>query len=103
MADLRVDDRVLADCELRLSRLYRELQHLDDERDDLRAMWGSGAVTDAMDEFFDNWTRYRGKLLTGMETVGTLVSQTRTTFRRVDERLARYGGSRGRAGAGAAR
>ncbi len=95
MADLRVNDQVLADSELRLSRLHRELGHLDDERDGLQASWGASVVADAMDGFFDNWSHYRGKLLTGMEAVGTLVSQTRATFGAVDERLARHGGAAG--------
>lgn len=89
MADLQVNDQVLADSELRLSRLRAEFRHLDDQRDGLHASWGSGAVADAMDGFFDNWVRYRKKLITSIEAVGTLVVETRTTFRRVDEQLAR--------------
>ena len=92
MADLRVDDRVLAACELRLSRLHREFRHLDSRRDHLRDVWGAAAVADAMDGFFDNWTHYRGALLARMETVGEQVARTRTTFRHADERLAAAGG-----------
>ncbi|MDI5965069.1 hypothetical protein [Streptantibioticus silvisoli] len=88
MADLRVDDGLLADCELRLSRLHREFRDLDARRVDLAGLLGSREVADAMDGFFDNWTHYRAKLLTALETVGTQVAQTRTTFRHVDERLA---------------
>jgi uncharacterized protein YukE len=94
MADLRVDDRVLADCEVRLGRLHREFRHLDSRRDHLRTAWGAGAVADAMDDFFDNWTHYRRTLLTRMETVGRQVAVTRTTFRRTDEHLAGAGAHR---------
>lgn len=89
MADLQVNEQVLADSERRLSRLHRELRHLGGRRDALRTAWGAEEVADAMDDFCDNWTRYRGKLLAGMEAVGTLVDRTRTTFREADERLAR--------------
>jgi hypothetical protein len=102
MADLQVDDHVLAESELRLARLHSEFRHLDDQRDHLHALWGAGAFADAMDDFFDNWVRYRKKLISGIEAVGTLVSETRSTFREVDERLARGGRAHGTA-AGAGR
>lgn len=89
MADLQVDDRILADCEHRLSRLHRELRHLDALRDQLRTAWGADAVTGAMGDFFDNWSRYRGKLLDAMESTGTLATRARRTFHEADERLAR--------------
>ncbi|MEU6174433.1 hypothetical protein ABZ832_21240 [Streptantibioticus parmotrematis] len=88
MADLQVDDRVLADSERRLSRLHGEFARLDGQRDALHAELGDSAMADAMDEFFDDWSHYRKKLLSSIESVGTLVSHTRSTFRRVDERLA---------------
>lgn len=88
MADLRVDDTVLAGCEARLSRLQREFRHLDRRRDDLRAAWGSGAVAGAVDEFVDNWAHFRARLLDGIETVGTLVADARAVFDRTDGRLA---------------
>ena len=88
MPDLRVDDRLLADCELRLSRLHREFQHLDARRDGLHDLLGASAVADAMDDFYENWSHYRGKLLDALRTVGEQVAQTRTTFRQVEERLA---------------
>ncbi|PWI45902.1 hypothetical protein [Streptomyces sp. ICBB 8177] len=88
MADLQVDDRVLADSERRLSRLHGEFARLGGQRDSLHAELGAPAMAGAMDEFFDNWSHYRKKLLGSIESVGTLVSQTRSTFRRVDERLA---------------
>lgn len=102
MADLQVNDQVLAESERRLSRLRSEFRHLDDQRDHLHALWGSAAFADAMDDFFDNWVRYRRKLITGIEAVGTLVSETRSTFREVDERLAHGGRAHGSA-AGAGR
>lgn len=88
MADLRVDDGLLADCEVRLSRLHREFRHLDARRDGLHDLLGARPVADAMDDFYDNWSHYRRKLLDALLTVGEQVAQTRTTFRQVDERLA---------------
>jgi hypothetical protein len=91
MADLRVDDRVLADCELRLGRLHREFRYLDARRDHLHGVWGAGQVADAMDDFYDNWTHYRRRLITRIEAVGRQVATVRTTFHDVDRRLAGAG------------
>jgi hypothetical protein len=89
MTDLQVTDEVLADAERQLSKLYGEFRTLSAHRDDLRDVWGSGAVAGAMDAFVDNWSWYRKKLLTRIESVGGLVGTARETFRQTDQRLAR--------------
>ena len=88
MADLRVNDEVLADSERRLSRLHTEFSHLDGQRDHLDSMWGAPDVKGAMGGFFDNWSHYRKKLLTTIESVGGMVTDTRKVFREADAKLA---------------
>ncbi|WP_329132925.1 hypothetical protein OG552_14475 [Streptomyces sp. NBC_01476] len=89
MADLQVTDEVLADAERLLSRLYGEFREVAAHRDELHDAWGSGAVAGAMGDFVDNWSSYRQKLLTRIESVGGLVGSARDTFRQTDQRLAR--------------
>jgi hypothetical protein len=97
MADLQVNDGVLAESERRLTRLHSEFSHLDDEKDDLGPIWGAPAVEKAMGGFFDNWSHYRKKLLTTIESVGTMVTDTRKVFRETDAKLAKSVAGHGRA------
>lgn len=89
MADLQVDDQVLADSERRLNRLHTVFGHLDDQKDDLHAIWGAPAVTAAIGGFFDNWSHYRKKLLTTIEAVGGMVTDARKVFHEADGKLAK--------------
>ncbi|SEN07858.1 hypothetical protein [Actinacidiphila rubida] len=91
MTDLRVTDDVLADAERLLAQLHAEFGGIRHHRDDLRHVWGSGAVSGAMDSFVDNWSWYRKKLLSSIESVGGLVSSARDTFREADRHLAKTG------------
>lgn len=89
MSDLQVNDEVLADSERRLNRLHTEFSHLDGEKSQLDSIWGAPAVKGSMDGFFDNWTHYRKKLLTTIEAVGGMVTDTRKVFREADGKLAK--------------
>lgn len=91
MTDLMVTDDVLADAERLLTRLHSEFGGIGHHRDELRHVWGSGDVADAMDAFVDNWSWYRKKLLSSIEAVGGLVGSARETFRETDRHLARTG------------
>lgn len=42
-----------------------------------------------MGGFFDNWSHYRQKLLTTVEAVGGMVTDTRKVFREADDKLAK--------------
>jgi hypothetical protein len=88
MPDLQVNDDVLADSERRLGKLKSEFENLEHQKDDLHGVWGSGEITDAMGEFFDNWSHYRKKLLSSIEDVGGMVTTTRKTFANTDNKLA---------------
>ncbi|MCZ4118596.1 hypothetical protein [Streptomyces sp. H39-S7] len=87
--DLTVKDDLLAETEGRLDRLRREFDegNISGRRDDLRHIWGSGAVADAMGDFVNNWDHYRKKLNSGIQSVGEMVSSTRETFKATDENL----------------
>ncbi len=89
MADLEVNDGVLADSERRLGRLHSEFSNLDGEKDYLTDVWGAEAVKGSMDGFYDNWSHYRKKLLSTIEAVGAMVTDTRKVFREADRKLAR--------------
>lgn len=89
MTDLKVTDGVLADAERQLAKLHAEFRGIGAHRDELRPVWGSGAVAGAMDAFVDNWSWYRKKLLAGIESVGGLVGSARDTFRETDRQLAK--------------
>jgi len=91
MTDLKVTDDVLADSERLLTRLHSEFGGIGHHRDDLRHVWGAGEVAGAMDSFVDNWSWYRKKLLSSIESVGGLVSSSRETFRETDRHLAKTG------------
>lgn len=89
MTDLRVTDHVLGDAERQLVKLHAEFRGISAHRDDLRPVWGSGAVAGAMDAFIDNWSYYRRKLLADIESVGGLVGSARETFKETDRHLAK--------------
>jgi hypothetical protein len=89
MTDLQVTDEVLADAERLLAKLHTEFRTVAAHRDELHDAWGAAPVADAMDAFVDNWSWYRKKLLTRIESVGGLVGSARDTFRQTDQRLAR--------------
>ncbi|MYS24366.1 hypothetical protein GA0115240_163540 [Streptomyces sp. DvalAA-14] len=91
MSDLQVTDEVLGDAERLLGKLHAEFRTISAHRDELHDIWGAGAVADAMDAFVDNWSWYRKKLLTHIESVGGLVGSARETFRQTDHRLAQTG------------
>ncbi|WP_405582709.1 hypothetical protein [Streptomyces sp. NBC_01190] len=91
MTDLQVTDAVLAEAERLLSALHGEFRTISARRDDLHDAWGAAAIDGAMDAFVDNWSWYRKKLLSRIESVGGLVGSARETFRRTDQRLAQTG------------
>ncbi|QQM42696.1 hypothetical protein [Streptomyces liliifuscus] len=76
------------ESESRLKSLKREFKHLGNRTDDMRDHWGSGEITDVMDEFVDNWDDYRAKMLNSIDTVGKLAKSTVDGFGGLDGDLA---------------
>ncbi|MGH4032443.1 hypothetical protein ACQB60_26285 [Actinomycetota bacterium Odt1-20B] len=88
-ADLKVNVDLLVNSESRLKSLRREFRNLGNRNEDMHPYWGSGEITDAMDEFVDNWDDYRGKMLESIDTVGKLVKSTIDGFEGLDADLAK--------------
>lgn len=87
--DLTVDYDFLADCERKLGKLKKTFEDIENRRDDMRRHWGSGAMTDAMDDFVDNWDDYRARLIESLVSVGELVAGTKTAFKDLDDQLSK--------------
>ena len=88
MTDLRVNYAALEDSQRDLQTIKSEFENCARRKDELRGVWGSGDVADAMGEFVDNWDRHRKELVEQLTAVGDMVTNTLQTFRDTDEKLA---------------
>ncbi|MGW7208269.1 hypothetical protein [Streptomyces sp. NPDC054837] len=88
-SDLIVNVDLLVNSESRLKGIKKELENLDNRKDDMRPYWGSGKIADTMGDFVDNWDKYREKMLQGVENVGKLVTATIDGFTGIDSDLAK--------------
>ncbi|MGP3951664.1 hypothetical protein [Streptomyces sp. 7N604] len=88
-SDLIVNVDLLVASESRLKGIQKELKNLGNRKDDMRQYWGSGEITEAMDEFVDNWDDYRGKMLESVDSVGKLITATIDGFTGQDAQLAK--------------
>ncbi|WP_306320451.1 MULTISPECIES: hypothetical protein [unclassified Streptomyces] len=87
-ADLIVNKELLSKTEKLLSTIHRDLKDINGRADDMREHWGAGEITDAMDEFADNWDNYRRELISHVESVGKMVGKTVDGFTGLDNELA---------------
>jgi uncharacterized protein YukE len=88
-ADLIVNVDLLVESESSLSKIQKDLKDINNRKDDMRPYWGSGEISDAMDEFVDNWDDYRAKMIESLESVGKLVTNTINGFTGADAALAK--------------
>ncbi|AVH55828.1 MULTISPECIES: hypothetical protein [Streptomyces] len=88
-SDLKVNVDLLVESESRLKSLRKEFKNIENRNDDMHPYWGSGEITDTMDEFVDNWDDYRAKMLESIDTVGKLVKSTIDSFEGLDADLAK--------------
>ncbi|KRV50885.1 hypothetical protein AQ490_13105 [Wenjunlia vitaminophila] len=88
MSDLCVSYDTLEDCESDLKTIQSEFEKCGERRDQLRGIWGSGEVADAMGDFVGNWDRHRKELVQSIKSVGEMVTNTLTTFKDTDKKLA---------------
>ncbi|MFE6522423.1 hypothetical protein [Streptomyces sp. NPDC057794] len=88
-SDLIVNVELLTESESRLKSIKKELENLDSRKDDMHPYWGSGKISDVMDEFVDNWDDYRKKMIETVDTVGKLVKGTIDGFTGLDAELAK--------------
>ncbi|MFC8129843.1 WXG100 family type VII secretion target [Streptomyces sp. NPDC057302] len=90
-SDLTVDYEFLSTCESQLGSLQTTFKDIENRRDDMDKHWGAGKIADAMGDFVDNWDDYRTKLIEGLEATGKLVAETKKSFEKLDEDLAKAG------------
>jgi uncharacterized protein YukE len=89
--DLKVNYDLLQACEANLQFVDDQFKGLHTQVHDLESGsgWGSSQIQDAMGQFSDNWNYHRGKLESAIETLLTMLKQTKDTFMAADEKLAK--------------
>jgi uncharacterized protein YukE len=87
MADLKVDYQLLDMTERNLSSLKSEFDNIKAQTGSYDGFLGSGDIASAMGAFCGNWDYHRGKLVEEMESLGTMVAQTKKSFQDADEQL----------------
>jgi hypothetical protein len=88
VADLKVDYQLLDSTERTLSGLISEFQNMQAQESAYTGVLGSGDIASAMNGFADNWSDHKKTLLGAMQTLGTMVSETKQKFAEADKKLA---------------
>ena len=86
--DLCVSYTALEESEADLKTIKAEFENCSKRKDQLRGIWGSGPIADAMGEFVDNWDRHRKELVESIKAVSDMVTNTLKVFRETDQKLA---------------
>ena len=87
MADLKVDYQLLDSIERSLSSLQSEFSNIQAQTGSYDGAMGSGDVASAMDGFAGNWNDHRKDLLSSIQTLGKMVSETKQQFQNTDNKL----------------
>lgn len=87
MSDLKVDYQLLDSIERSLTSLHSEFQNIKTQTGAYDGAMGSGDVASAMDGFAGNWDDHRKNLLSSIQTLGTMVSETKRQFQKADNKL----------------
>jgi hypothetical protein len=87
MADLKVDYQLLDSIERSLTSLYSEFSNIKAQTGDYDGAMGSGDVTSAMDGFAGDWDDHRKDLLSSIQSLGKMVSETKQQFQNTDNKL----------------
>jgi hypothetical protein len=88
MADLKVDYQLLESIESSLSSLLSEFENIKTQTGGDDGAMGSSAVASAMDGFAGNWDHHRQSLISSMQSLGKMVSETIQQFQKTDKTLA---------------
>lgn len=88
-SDLTVDYEFLSECGRQLGGLRSTFKDIENRRDEMNEHWGAGKIADAMADFVDDWDDYRTKLIEGLESTGKLVAETKRSFEKLDQDLAK--------------
>jgi hypothetical protein len=89
LADLKVDYQLLDSIESSLSSLLSEFQNIKAQTGGYDGDMGSGAVASAMDGFAGNWDDHRKNLISSIQSLGKMVSETKQQFRNADDKLSK--------------
>jgi uncharacterized protein YukE len=89
MSDLKVDVERLRQCASQLSRVQSEFSHHADPADGYSEReLGSSKITGVFNDFGDNWSIHRKKLLEEIQTLGTSLEAAADAYSEVDTKLA---------------
>jgi uncharacterized protein YukE len=88
MADLKVDYQLLDSIERNLSSLISDFQNMQTQVGAYDGAMGSGAIASAMDGFATNWNDHKKTLISSMQALGKMVSETKQRFQGADNKLA---------------
>jgi hypothetical protein len=80
---------MLANVAQALKVLSREFEESDDIVDDHKRAIGASDLTDALDEFANNWKLHRKGLLGSMESLQEMAETSHETYVEADAELAR--------------
>jgi hypothetical protein len=87
MADLKVDYQLLDAIEHNLSNLVSQFEHIETQTSSYDGAMGSGDIAGAMGNFAGNWDYHRKQMVSSMQSLGTMVSETRQQFQGTDDKL----------------
>jgi hypothetical protein len=88
MPDLKVDYQLLESTERTLSSLVSEFQNMQAQEASYDWAMGSGPIAAAMNGFATNWTDHKKSLVSSMQALGMMVSETAAQFKSADAKLA---------------
>jgi len=89
MPDLKVDYQLLESTERTLSSLVSEFQNMQAQETGYNWAMGSGPIASAMNGFATNWDDNKKGLVSSMQTLGKMVSETIQQFQTTDTKLAK--------------
>jgi len=89
MPDLKVDYQLLESTERTLSSLVSEFQNMQAQETAYDWAMGSGPIAAAMNGFACNWNDNKKSLISSMQTLGKMVSETAAQFKNTDTKLAK--------------
>jgi hypothetical protein len=87
LSDLKVDYQLLDSIERSLTSLHSEFSNIQAQTGDYDGAMGSGDVASAMDGFAGNWNDHRKDLLSSIQSLGQMVSETKQQFQQTDNKL----------------
>ena len=85
---LKVDVALIRATAEGLGQIKNALEHADGRKPG-REVLGSGELSQAMDEFVDNWKIHRGKLVSAVEAHQKMATESADAYEHTDTELAK--------------